>query len=133
MLRAAVEIDERTGSFANARELEKATGLDSETVQRALRSLSRGNYFGEFPRDFDGMISVVGAPTETAFRTVGKWPSPETQLERLIAALQTAADDDSRPDEERSRFRQAATWLGTTASAIAIGALGGAGGNILTG
>ncbi|MGW0037504.1 hypothetical protein [Gordonia sp. NPDC003376] len=83
--------------------------------------------------DYDGGVYIAGPPTDEAFRVAGMWPSPETQLERLIAALQTAADDDTRPDEERNRFRQAAAWLGTTASAIAIGALGGAGGNMLTG
>lgn len=134
VLSAAVEIYEETGRRAlRPRQIESATGFDGETVQRALRALMREPYFEKSEGAFGGQILMVGPPTSAALRVAGQWPSPETQLERLIAALQTAADDDSRPDEERSRFRQAAAWLGTTASAIAIGALGGAGGNLMTG
>lgn len=132
VLRAAVEIYDRTGSFVQPHEIVDASAFDHATVQRALRALCREPYFESEETDFDG-IAAVGPPTGAALRVAGQWPSPENQLERLIDALQAAADDDSRPEEERSRFRQAAAWLGTTASAIAIGALGGAGGNMLTG
>jgi hypothetical protein len=54
-------------------------------------------------------------------------------LQRLISALETAADDDTRADEERSKFRQVAAYLGSFATQVAIGALGGAGGIVLTG
>ena len=92
----------------------------------------RQPYFERSQGAFGGHILRVGPPTGEALRVVGQWPSPETQLERLISALQAVADDDSRPQEERSRFRQVALLLGGAASQIAIGALGGAGGNLLS-
>lgn len=132
VLRAAVEIYDQTGRRAKARELARACGFDPDTVQRALRALYRQPYFDEGLRDFDGNTHIVGPPTGDALRVAGQWPSPENQLERLIAALQSAADDDSRPEEERGRFRQGAAWLGSTAYQVAIGALGGAGGNLMS-
>ena len=76
---------------------------------------------------------IVGKPTSAALRVAGHWPSPEGLLERLVAALEAAGDDESRDQEERSRFKQIALWLGGAASQVAINALGGAGGNLLTG
>lgn len=64
---------------------------------------------------------------------VGSCPSPENLHERLIAALAEAGDDASNPVEGRSKFQQAATWLGSLVSQVAIGALGGAGGKISSG
>jgi hypothetical protein len=133
VLRAAVEIYDRTGRNPSAAELGKACGFDQDTVQRALRALYREPYFEKGMDTWGGGMLAVGAPTAAALRVAGQWPSPEVQLGRLIDALQVAADDDSRPDEERGRFKQAALWLGGAASQIAIGALGGAGGNILSG
>lgn len=75
---------------------------------------------------------AVGPPTSAALRGAGQWPTPEAQLDRLIAALSAAADDEERPDEERNRFRQAAGWLGGAASQVATAALGGAGGTWLS-
>ena len=65
--------------------------------------------------------------------TFSPWPSPEVQLERLIAGFEAAAADESRPEEERSRAKQVGLWLTGALSQIAIGALGGAGGNLMTG
>lgn len=76
---------------------------------------------------------MVGPPTGHALRVAGAWPSPDTLLERLIAALETAAADEMRPPEERSKLKQAAAWLGSVGSQVAIAALGGAGGNLLSG
>lgn len=133
VLRAAVDLYEKTGREPRATSVEQATGLDHDTVQRALRALYREPYFEEPTEAFGGEIIFVGAPTGAALRVAGQWPSPESQLERLIAALEAAAEDEARPDQERSRFKQAALWLGGAASQIAISALGGAGGNLMTG
>lgn len=132
VLRAAVDLFEETGRGPNASAIEAATGFDEDTVQRALRALYTEPYF-ERGVEGDDQIFAVGNPTSAALRVAGNWPSPEVQLERLITALQAAADDESRPDEERSRFKQAAFWLGGAASQVAIGALGGAGGSWLSG
>ena len=132
VLRAAVELYDQTGRNPGAAELEAACGFDKDTVQRALRALNREPFFEEGMTDWSGTIQAVGPPTSAALRVAGQWPSPEVQLDRLIAALLAAADDDERPDEERNRFKQAALWLGGAASQIAIGALSGAGGTWLS-
>lgn len=133
VLKAAVELYEENGRGPRVSAIEARTGFDHDTVQRALRALYTEPYFEQGKGSWGAGLLMVGTPTSAALRVAGQWPSPETQLERLIAALEAAADDDARPEQERSRFKQAALWLGGTASQIAIGALGGAGGNMMTG
>jgi hypothetical protein len=53
--------------------------------------------------------------------------------DRLIVALEAVAEDDSRQPEERSRFKQITLSLRGAAWQVAIGALGGAGGKLMTG
>ena len=74
----------------------------------------------------------MGAPTGQGLRVAGAWPSPEG-LDRLVTALERAAEDDMREPEERSKLKQTALWLRGAVSQIALGALGGAGGNIIIG
>ncbi len=133
VLRAAVDIYERTGRSIKPRQIEQECGFDQETVQRALRALNREPYFEKVSGAFGGLILLVGAPTGNALRVAGQWPTPENQLERMVAALEAAANDEGRDDEERSRFRQAILALRGAAYQVAIGALGGAGGNMITG
>jgi hypothetical protein len=133
VLRAAVEIYDRTGRNPGAGELGAACGFDNDTVQRALRALYREPFFEEGMEAWSGDILAVGPPTSAALRIVGQWPSPEVQLERLVAAFEAVAADESRPEEERGRAQKVGLWLTGALSQVAIGALGGAGGNILTG
>jgi hypothetical protein len=135
VLRAVVEIYDDSGTYlTRATAVERHTGLDHDTVQRALRRLnSEPSLFEKVVDSSGGQIIMVGPPTADALRVAGAWPSPEQLLQRLINALETAADDDARGPEERSKFRQAASYLGSFATQVAIGALGGAGGNVLSG
>ncbi|WKG01379.1 hypothetical protein [Mycolicibacterium sp. HK-90] len=133
VLRAVVDIYDRTGRTIKPPQIEQECGLDEETVQRALRALNREPYFEKVTTASGGLILLVGAPTGAAFRVAGQWPTPENQLERMVAALEAAANEDGRPEEERGRIRQAILTLRGAAYQVAIGALGGAGGNMLTG
>jgi hypothetical protein len=133
VLKAAVEIYDQTGRNPSAAELGDATGFDKDTVQRALRALYREPYFEKGMNAFSGQILGVGPPTSAALRVAGQWPTPENQLERLIAAFEAVAADEARPEEERSRAKQVGLWLTGALSQVAIGALGGAGGNVLSG
>lgn len=133
VLKSAVEIYDQTGRSPSAVELGAATGFDKDTVQRAIRALYREPYFEEGMTTWSGDTLAVGPPTSAALRVAGQWPTPEAQLERMVAALETAANDEGRDDEERSRFRQAILTLRGAAYQVAIGALGGAGGNVMTG
>jgi hypothetical protein len=58
---------------------------------------------------------MFGPPTGSALRVAGAWPSPESLLQRLIAELQDAAAGETREPSERSKFKQAAGWLGSFA------------------
>src|SRR6478736_5793934 len=111
VLKPAVELFEQHGHGPSASAIETRTGFDSETVQRALRALYTEPYFEKGGGSWGAGLIMVGVPTSTALRVAGQWPSPEAQLERLIAAIESAADDDSREDEERGRFRQLALSL----------------------
>jgi hypothetical protein len=135
VLRAVVEIYDRTGHYlTRASGIEEAVGFDSEAVQRALRALNtQPSFFEKVTEVSGGQIIMVGPPTGNAPRVAGAWPSPESLLQRLIAELQDAADDETREPSERTKFKQAAGWLGSFAAQVAIGALGGAGGNMLSG
>ena len=108
-------------------------GFDDETIYKALRALETEPYFGPSQKDWGGDVLVIGPPTAKALQVAGNWPSPEGMLERLIAALEAAAEDPDRAPEDRGKLKQVAGWLGSTASQIAISALGGAGGTIISG
>lgn len=135
VLRAVVDIYERDGHFlTRASDIERETGLDEETVQRALRALnSVPSHFEKVIDSSGGDIVMVGPPTAHARRMAGAWPTPDSMLEQLVSALEEAGSDPDRPEAERSKFKQVARWLASGASQVAIGALGGAGGNILSG
>lgn len=136
VLKAIVDIFEDTGrSRIRASDVARRTGFDADTVQRAIRALYTHPYLQEDGRSVaqGGMQVFVGAPTGEALRVVGNWPSPESIVERLVAALEQAAEDDGRGAEERSRLKQLAVGLSGAAYQVALNALGGAGGNMLSG
>jgi hypothetical protein len=99
----------------------------------ALRALSTEPFFAKGMETANGDILWVGKPTSKALRVAGQRPSAETLLDRLIDSLETAGEDEARVPEERSMLKQVALGLRTAAAQIAISALGGAGGNLLSG
>ncbi|OBH34569.1 hypothetical protein A5692_12905 [Mycobacterium sp. E342] len=134
VLKAVVEIFEATGKTKiGPSEIAAKANLDPETTERALRALYREPYLEPASTDFGGHFVAVGPPTGDALRVAGQWPTPENLLERLVAALDAAGDDESFDEPERSKLKQAAAWLGSFASGVAVSALGGAGGHMLSG
>lgn len=95
--------------------------------------MTRPSFLDDVTNTAQGIIVYVGAPTADALRVAGAWPSPEDLLERLVTALEDAADDEGRPDEQRSKLRQLAVGIRSVGYQVAVGALGGAGGNLLAG
>ncbi|GFG53376.1 hypothetical protein [Mycolicibacterium agri] len=89
--------------------------------------------FPEEPENCQRRHSPGCPASGEAVRVAGHRPSPKALLDRLIDALETAGEDESRPPAERSRLKQVAQGLNTAAAQIAIAALGGAGGKLLTG
>jgi hypothetical protein len=133
VLKAVVELYEETGRGPRVSDVVTRVGFDGDTVERALRALYTEPFFEKAMGSAQKQFIFVGKPTSAALRVAGQWPSPEMQLQRLIAAFEAVAADDSRPQGERSRAKQAGLWLTGALQQIAIGALGGAGGNMLSG
>jgi hypothetical protein len=132
VLRAAVKIFNQTGQTRiGIEQIQQETRFDKAKTQRALQMLYREPYFAEGDERWSGGFRAVGAPTSAALRLAGAWPTAENLLERLIVALEAVAEDESRDEPERSKAKQAAQWLGSALSQIAITALGGAGGHAL--
>lgn len=136
VLRAIVDLFVDTGdAYIDVGSICRRSGLDNNVVQPALRALYTEPFLQEDGKraKASGELYYVGAPTGNALRVAGAWPTPEALLDRLVRALETAGDEEGRDDEERSKFKRAALWLSGVGSQVAIGALGGAGGNIMTG
>lgn len=112
----------------------RRTGLELDAVQKSLRALRKHPYFDDSGLWYDdGNCVYVGEPTADCFRAAGNWPSPQGLVDRLIAALDQAGDDEDRLPEERSTLKKTALTLRGAAYQVALGALGGAGGNLLSG
>lgn len=133
VLKAVVDYYIHTGESPGPRWIERRTSLDEESVRRALRALHCEPFFEGSRTRADGDFYHIGTPTGSALRAAERWPSPEVQLGRLIAAFEAVADDETLPEEERSRASKIGLWLTGTLHQVAIGALGGAGGDMITG
>lgn len=82
---------------------------DNKVVQRALRALEHEvpPFITGFDKVMTGSIVGIGAPTGHARRTVGAWPTADALADRIIAALNDAADNE--PDEAKEgRLRRGA-------------------------
>jgi len=134
VLKAVVEIYDATGrTMIRPGDIAAKAGFDQETTERAIRALYREPYLEEGTSSWGGQYVAVGPPTGEALRVAGQWPTPENLLERLIAALDAAGDDENLAEPERSKLKQIALGLRGFAYHVAIGALGGAGGHMLSG
>jgi len=134
VLKAVVDIfEDNDEDGIDAGEIVRRTGLDA-AVQRALRALYKHPYLERDSgmSDGSGRVLYAGEPTGDSLRAAENWPSPQGIIDRLVAALEAAAEDELREPEERSLFKKAALTLGGAAHQVALGALGGAGGNIIS-
>jgi hypothetical protein len=105
------------------RQLEAATGLTHDEVQRAVRAL-----LGESPPLFEtgpmrgGTYDRLARVTGHARRTVGAWPTPENLADRIVAALNDAAESADDP-AEKSRLKKAADAVGGVGKGVVTGVL----------
>lgn len=136
VLKAAVDIFE-SGDDDNIEPdaIARRTGFTADDVQRALRVLYKHPYLDPDSglSDGNGEVLFVGEPTGDGLRAAGNWPSPQAIVDRLVAAIEAAAEDESRSTEDRGLLRKTALTMRGVAYQVAIGALGGAGGNIIAG
>jgi hypothetical protein len=103
-------------------QIERLTGLSTDDLARAMAALDRAR-----PRFFDGQRVnglaypiIVSEVTERAMVAAEQWPSPESLVADLIAALERAAEHETDP-EKKSKLAQTAQTLGGIALQIAIG------------
>jgi len=96
--------------------------MESTWESRELRDL-----YGASPPYVEAVRPPVELPipltltgvTERARRETGQWPTPEAWVDRLVEALERAADEE--PDEEkRSLPRRTAVVIGGMARDIAV-------------
>ncbi len=112
VLRAIVQlVDEDDSGQVRFSQIVERAGMDEATVTKALRALeheqpplfkANGSLANRFMR-----ISHV---TGEARRKVGAWPSPEQLADKLIEALNSAADQ-TEDEEKRGWLRKSAAWL----------------------
>lgn len=129
VLAAIVELADSGERNVSKAAIHDRTGLDDETVLRALFALA-----GEQPpffhyvdtSTFEGRdIDLIHSPTGHARRTVGAWPTPEGWVDRLVASLEAAAAEE--PDaEKRGKLKSAAAIVGGVARDVVIRTASGA-------
>lgn len=113
VLTASVELFDSQGHGPiEDEQISAHTGLDSDSVRRALRALEHESppFFAKVEGSMGGDLWIT-APTGHARRTVGQWPTAEALASQLVAGLEAAAD--AEPDLERETWmRKTAAWFG---------------------
>ncbi len=122
VLEAAITYAEEHGAppGATGAQIAEMTGLPVEDVGRALTRLE-GEYVkvqkpaGPGPSRWraDGIYA-------DGRRVVGQWPTPETSAERLVAALNQAADAEPDP-VQKGKLRRAADAVGSISGQVLAG------------
>lgn len=107
--------DEPVSALEVARDL----SLDREAVYAAYKNLHRGGYVIGARNERTISMHVFDI-TERALTATGTWPTPETALDRMIAALDDIADHTEDP-ETKTRAQKIRTELATGSKAVGIG------------
>lgn len=134
VLDAVLELmEELTPGWPRARDISNRTGLGVPDVVKALKTLE-GEYIELQPYlDGDGGATRILSVNAEARRAVGQWPTIKGLSERLVEALQDAAEQETDP-VKKGRLRRAAEGLAgigkdllveVTGAAIARGTFGG--------
>lgn len=110
LLRAIAQLVEaEPDDVVTTRQAAESIAMGEEDALRALRNLQRGRYVPEFDqRQFFGdvLLDFGVDVTERTLRTVGRWPSEQTALDRMLASLEAIATNTEVPEDERSRARK---------------------------
>ena len=122
ILRAALARADAGEIYVDLRELQAELDMEAQQMYVALRALSDADYIevafqGRSNTTYvSGHISQV---REKARRELGSWPSADSIVDQLVAALDSAADQE--PESVRKgKLRNAADLLGGMARDIAV-------------
>jgi hypothetical protein len=123
VLRAIVQLkDENPGQPIPRTRVVEATGLDAETVRRAVHSLLDEPYIEVFGSQVD-FAETIKRVNGNGKRAAEFWPTPDNVAELLRDALLQAADRE--PDEEkRGKLRALGAWIGEGGRDTVSGAFG---------
>ena len=128
VLDAIVRYFEEQGPFLrpNVGDIARATGIDGMDVWKACRAMD-GVYIElqEFAAGGNPDPHRIVAVSPEARVLVGQWPSPETYLDRLLAALEDRASTTDDPDE-KSRLRKIAEGIRGMSRDVAVSVVGAA-------
>lgn len=112
-LAGAAESDE---GVARVDDIARHHGLRTRDVLTSFDTLKRTGFVdAQLDPDSGGQYSFIRL-SEKGLRTTGLWPTPETALDRMIAALDTIAEN-SNDEDTRTKAQKFAAWLragGTT-------------------
>jgi DNA-binding Lrp family transcriptional regulator len=126
LVEAARILDSEAGMYGcRLSELVAATGLPERHVELALRALEADRLLEVHwmhPRE----ASRVSGLTGDARRAVKLWPTPESALDRMIAALQTIADNTDEDEDTRGRARTILDSFKGAGREVAIAVVGAA-------
>jgi hypothetical protein len=129
VLASIVELSDDGRQHVTRQAIAERSGLDDETVHRSLWALAAEQ--PPFFKYVDGStlqrrdLDRVYALTGHARRTVGAWPTPDGWADRLVAALEAAAERE--PDaEKQGKLKLAASILGGIAREVIVRSASGA-------
>jgi hypothetical protein len=98
VLESIVRTYDETGVSPDPSAIAEACGLTRDEVQQALRALQ----YDEPPlvtkmhvAGGGAGVVAIGAPTGHARRMVGAWPTPDNLADRIVAALNEAAENET--------------------------------------
>jgi hypothetical protein len=120
VLKASVEgvIADRTSMGVNLRQLATTTGLELTDVLAAVRQLQHTGHL-ELRLVGPAARGRVVRVSEKALQEVGQWPTAETGVDRLIAALEQIAQN-TDDDDERTRLQQFAGFLKSSGQQVGL-------------
>lgn len=117
VLCAYVERETEGADLLNAADdVATALGLSDDELDRALARLEQAHYVTTVAT-FDG--AFVETVTERGLREAAAWPSEQTALERMIAALDAIAEH-SQDDDARSKAQKFASWLRSSGTTVGL-------------
>jgi len=110
-----------TQSLAMTDAIAEDLGLPERDVKLAMRNLHRGgqvvaHIMHDGGGDWDIWASDV---TRDGLERSGAWPTPETAVDRLVAALEQIAQN-TDDEEERTRLQQFAAFLKTGGKQVGL-------------
>lgn len=120
------EEDERAGRMKQLEKIRQELGMSVRGLQNALDALEEADppylevaWAGGWTDEIAGGGYITNI-TERTRRELGAWPTPESLVDQLAAALRAAADEEQEP-ERKGRLRAAADVLGGMGRDIVVG------------